>query len=563
MALVQYSVKGFQLKWIASLWIVFTTFDPSYLKVFVQGTSSGQVVVSADDCGCSNLASVAFPGAVITKAECVSGGSFTPPGSTQIFSGLPPFCRVAATLKPVEGSNIRIEVWLPQNNWNQRFLGTGNGGGAGNINFGPLAAGLKRGFATANTDMGTSPGPNEAVGHPERWIDFGHRATHEMTVTAKEITKVYYKRPFEYAYFAGCSTGGQQALMEAQRYPDDYNGILAGAPANNRTHLHSGFVWNYQVTNKAAGSAFLPREKIAFITNAVVKACAGKDGGAPGDNFLTDPSACKFDPETLPKCPDGRDDAGCLTAAQLAALKKIYLGPVNPKSGERIYTPIPLGSENSPAGVEYQQNILQAAGLFYLYKWAFGKEYDYKTFDFDRDQDRLDSILAPILNANNPDLNPLKRSGGKLLMYSGTADPLVPYQDAVTYYERVVKAQGGKAKTEDFFRFFLIPGMAHCGGGPGLNDCGQSLAMNVQQDGSHDVLTALLKWVEEGVAPDKIIANAYNGADVKNGIRFQRPLYPFPKLPAYVGGDVNVAESYTGKAYKRRKVLAPAKRYLR
>ncbi|MVM31457.1 tannase/feruloyl esterase family alpha/beta hydrolase [Spirosoma sp. HMF4905] len=524
--------------------------------------STTSISPTTADCACQRIATITFPGATITTADCVPAGTFTPPGG-QAIADLPAFCRVAATLKPTPESMIRIEVWLPQTNWNGRFLGTGTGGGAGSISYSALANGLKRGFATTNTDMGTSPNANEAVGHPERWADFGHRATHEMTVTAKAITQAYYKKTVHHAYFAGCSTGGQQALMEAQRYPDDYNGILVGAPANNRTHLHTGFVWNYKVTNQIPGSAFLPKEKIALITNAVIKACGGKDGGAPGDNFLTDPSACTFDPETLPKCSDGTDDGTCLTNAQLTALKKIYAGPTNPRTGERIYTPIPLGSENSGAGIEYQQNPKQAPpSLFYQYKWAFGSNFDYTTFDFDRDQDKMDSLLAPILNANNPDLAPLKKRGGKILMYSGTADPLVPYQDAVSYYERVIAAQGGVKQTSNFFRFYLIPGMAHCGGGPGLNDCGQNLALNVPQDGEHDVLTALINWVEKGSAPDKLIATAFTGGIPANGVRFQRPIYPYPKLPKYISGDPNSPVSYQGIDRPRNTVLTPATKYL-
>jgi feruloyl esterase len=532
----------------------------SRLNAQNNSTSKGSVV----DCPCQQLANIAFPGATITTTECVDAGAFTPPGSTQAITNLPAFCRVAATLKPTPESMIRIEVWLPQTNWNGRFLGTGTGGGAGAIAYGALANGLKRGFATTNTDMGTSPNANDAVGHPERWTDFGHRATHEMTTTAKAITQAYYKKPFHHAYFAGCSTGGQQALMEAQRYPDDYNGILAGAPANNRTHLHTGFVWNYKVTNQIPSSAFLPKEKIALITNAVIKACAGKDGGAPGDNFLTDPRLCKFDPETLPKCPDGTDNGTCLTSAQLTALKQIYAGPTNPRTGERIYTPLPLGSENIASGIEYQQNPNQAPpSLFYQYKWTFGANFDYTRFDFDQDQAKMDSLLAPILNANNPDLEPLKKRGGKILMYAGTADPLVPFQDAVNYYERVIKAQGGTKPTGDFFRFFLIPGMAHCGGGPGLNDCGQNLALNVPQDSDHDILTALIQWVEQGIAPDKITATAFTGGVPGNGIRFQRPIYPYPKLPKYISGDPNSPASYQGIDFPRRTILAPAEKYLK
>ncbi|GAB3336921.1 tannase/feruloyl esterase family alpha/beta hydrolase [Larkinella ripae] len=519
--------------------------------------------LKAQDCDCPKLAKQTFPGATITTAECVAAGAFILPGTGVSVPDLPAFCRVAATLKPTPESTIRIEVWLPHTNWNGRFLGTGNGGGAGNIGYFALINGLKRGFATANTDMGTSPGANEAVGHPERWADFGHRATHEMTVSGKAITQAYYQKPAHHAYFAGCSTGGQQALMEAQRYPEDYHGILAGAPANNRTHLHTGFVWNYNATQHP-GSAFLPKEKIALITRAVIKACAGKDGGAPGDNFLTDPRACAFDPETLPKCPDGTDDGTCLTEAQFTALKKIYAGPMNPRTGERIYTPIPVGSESIASGLEYQQNPRQAPNsLFYQYKWVFGRDFAPATFDFDRDQARLDSVLAPLLNANNPDLQPLKNRGGKVLMYAGTADPLVPYQDAVGYYERVIDAQGGIRQTQDFFRFFLIPGMAHCGGGPGLNDCGQNLALNVPQDREHDVLTALIRWVEEGAAPDHFIATAFRDGLAEKGIRFQRPIYPYPKMPKYTKGDPNSPASYKGVAHPRRNVLKPAQRYLR
>ncbi|SFE71258.1 tannase/feruloyl esterase family alpha/beta hydrolase [Spirosoma endophyticum] len=541
--------------------------NPAFLVIFLfllrSNPLNAQSSASDGDCHCQELAKGTFAGATITTAECVPAGTFTPPGGGQSITGLPAFCRVAATLKPTPESNIRIEVWLPKTNWNERFLGTGTGGGAGSISYGALANGLKRGFATTNTDMGTSSNANEAVGHPERWVDFGHRATHEMTATAKAITQAYYKKPFHHAYFAGCSTGGQQALMEAQRYPDDYNGILAGAPANNRTHLHTGFVWNYKVTNQIPGSTF-SKEKIAFITNAVINACAGKDGGAPGDNFLTDPRACQFDPETLPRCPAGTDEGTCLTPAQLTALKQIYAGPVNPRTGERIYTPIPLGSENSGAGIEYQQNPNQAPpSLFYQYKWVFGADFDYTTFDFDRDQDKMDSVLAPILNANNPDLEPLKKRGGKILMYSGTADPLVPYQDAVTYYERVIDAQGGLKKTEAFFRFFLIPGMAHCGGGPGLNDCGQNLALTVPQDSDHDVLTALINWVEKGTPPDKLIATAYTGGIPTNRVRLQRPIYPYPKLPAYTRGDPTSPASYQSATYTKRAVVNPAKKYLK
>lgn len=501
-------------------------------------------------CACAQLTNVRIPQATITAAECMPAGTFTPPGNAPAITGLPAFCRVTAVLRPSPDSHIRIELWLPEAGWNERFLGTGTGGGAGYINYGALALGLRKGFATANTDMGTSPGANELTGHPEKWTDFGHRATHEMTVAGKAITEAYYHKAARKAYFSGCSTGGQQALMESQRYPNDYDGILAGAPANNRTHLHTGFVWLLRATNDTPGSTF-SKQKLDLITRAVLSACAGKDGGAPGDNFLTNPAACRFDPATLPVCPDGTDDNTCLTLSQMTALKKIWEGPVNPRTGERIYTPIPLGSENVAAGIDMQQNPAQAPNsLFYQYKWAFGKDFDYKTFDFDHDQDRLDALLGPVLNANSPDLSAFKQNGSKLLMYTGTADPLVPYQDALSYYERVMGVQGGLPQTQDFFRFYLIPGMGHCSGGPGLNDGG-------------DMLGALVKWKEEGIAPQQLIGNAYEGGDAKKGVRFRRPVYPYPLLPAYKTGDASSPESYEGAAQPAPKVKEPAARYLK
>ena len=533
---------------------------------------AGYGSTSDADSRCKAIAKTKLTRVTITASQSVPAGAFTPPGSDRPIPSIPAFCRVAATLRPTPDSNIKIELWMPENNWNGRFLGTGNGGGAGKISYGGLEFGLRRGYATANTDMGTSPNADAIVGHPERWADFGYRGTHEMTSVSQAILKKYYRKPQSYSYFEACSTGGQQALMEAQRYPADYNGILAGAPANNRTHLHAGFIWNFKATNQLPDSALLPPEKIALVTRVVVAACAGKDGGAPGDDFLTDPRKCNFDPGSIPKC-GTTDNGACLTGAQLIALKKIYAGPTNPRTGERIYTPLPFGSENSPLGVAYQQNPDGGPKQFYFYRWVFGSNFDYRKFDFDRDQDTVDARLAAILNANNPDLSGLRKRGGKLLMYTGTADPLVPFQDALNYYERVVQAQQGKlagaessnalAQTQEFFRYFLVPGMGHCGGGPGLNDLEPLLSAEIPQDSEPGILAALVKWVEQGVAPNQIIATAFVDADPKEGIRFQRPICPYPKFPDYIGGDRKSPSSFQCTEHPRDSVLTPAERYLR
>ncbi len=498
-----------------------------------------------------DIISLKLTGVTITAVEDVPSENFTPPGGKKL-TNLPAFIRIAFTSKPTPESNIQCEIWMPKNNWNGRFLGTGNGGGAGKISYGPLVTGVIRGFATANTDMGTSPNAEDAVGHPERWADFGYRATHEMTSAAKAILQVYYKRPALNSYFIACSTGGQQALMEAQRFPDDYDGIIAGAPANNRTHLHTSFIWNLIANNQGQANEIIPQKKINLLSKLVIQNCAGKDGGAPGDGFLTDPRLCDFNFETLPQCLEGIKTDSCFTMEDIIVLKKLYTGPTNPRTGERIYTPLPLGGSKLE---------LSAAHL-YLFKWVFGKDFNYRKFDFDRDMAIVDSILAPILNANNPDLSLMKARGGKILMYTGTDDQLVPAQDAINYYERVIVAMGGLKQTQDFFRFFLIPGMGHCGGGSGLN-FSQGKSIDLIQDSDYDILSAMVKWVENGIAPDRFNVKTFNCCDSVNRIGFQRPIYPYPKFPEYTGGEPKSPSSFRAVDHIRGGVLSPAAVYLK
>lgn len=482
----------------------------------------------------------------ITEVSFVSDSVF------YSYSDLPPFLRVAITAKPSSESAIQIEIWLPLHNWNGRFMGTGNGGGAGNINFWPLTVGVKRGFAVANTDMGTFPNANEMSAFPERQKDFGYRATHEMTAIGKTITTYFYKQKSAYSYFVGCSTGGQQALMEAQRYPDDYDGIIAGAPANNRTHLHTQFLWNYNATNAEPDCQFT-KEQLIQIRDLILKTNVGKDGGAPDDNFLTDPRAAVIDYDKL----------DFLSNKQVEALKKIHQGPVNPITKERIYTPAPLGSEINGGGIDAQQQIDFTHHHFYPFLWTYGNDVDFKQFDFNKDVDKVDAALAERLNANNPNLNTFKENGGKLLMYTGTNDAIVPFQDAMHYYERVIAIQNGLEATQDFFRYFIIPGMGHCGGGPGLNECGQTANMNVPLDNEHDMVTALMNWVEKGIAPDQFIVTSYNENDAQKGIRMQRPVFPYPAFPEYTGGDYTLPANYKATTRERGNVPFPADRYLK
>jgi feruloyl esterase len=520
--------------------------------------------VSGEQVSCESLTGTALAGGTVRSAAAIAAGDYTPPGQPGPVTGLPAFCRVTVTMKPSTDSNIDVELWMPRQNWNGRFLGNGSGGGGGGIlYFSGLVEGLRRGFASAITDLGTAPDPNQAVDHPERWRDFGYRANHEMTVAGKALTNAYYKTAPRTSIFQGCSTGGQQALSIAQRYPDDYHGIIAGAPANNRTHLHTLFVNNLQALT--APGAQLSAGKLSMITGKVVAACVGKDGGAATDTYLTDPRRCNFDPETLPKC-TGSDTDACLTAPQLAALKTTWKGPFNPRTGERIFTGLSLGSESMVFGIGFQGDAVNwPPQQFYMFKWALGASWNYANFDFDRDLDAVDARLASIMNANDTDLSRFKAAGGKLMMFNGTADPGVPYQSSLEYYERVIQAQGGDlAATQNFFRYYLAPGMGHCSsitGGPGVGDFGQPYSPYVPKDPAQDMLLKLVDWVENKTVPDSIIATRY--ADpAGTTVAVQRPICSYPKMPTYVTGDASKASSFQCTNAPRNGVPIPAARYL-
>jgi feruloyl esterase len=500
--------------------------------------------------GIEAVQKIKLPGFVIQEVQEVKSGEFRM-ADGKFYAHLPEFTRVVILAKPSPDSNIRIEIWLPDQSWNGRFLGTGNGGGAGNISYSSLVSGIKRGFATANTDMGTSAGVYNILNNPERWADFCYRATHQMTVISKVVVKAFYGQSAGHSYFTGCSTGGQQALMEAQRYPGDYDGILAGGPANNRTHLHASFIWNLIAANPN-GKAVLSSKKLELFTRLLLKNQL-PDGRFPGDNYMTDPGLYHFQTDILKKYSPGCNPDSCFTEGEIAALKKIYEGPVNPRTGERIYSPLPFGGER----------LENTEPHLYPFFWVFGKDFDYTKFDFDQDMAHVDSVLGPVLNANNPNLKNLKRRGGKILMYTGTADQLVPYPDALAYYKRVIQDQGSLEKTKDFFRFFLVPGMGHCAGGSGVNEFGQFLNMNVPQDANHDILTALINWVEKDIAPDSLIATNFNCCDTINRIHFQRPIYPWPSFPEYQGGNPDLPSSYKGKEHTSGVLLSPDIRYLK
>ncbi|WP_137894808.1 tannase/feruloyl esterase family alpha/beta hydrolase [Ramlibacter sp. 2FC] len=505
-------------------------------------------------------------GGVVNTAEEIPAGSYTPPNLAPYepspLTSLPAFCRVTVTKQTSPDSSVDVEVWLPKANWNGRFLGTGNGGPAGAITYYTgLREGLIRGFAVANSDLGTARDITTREGHPEKWKDFGYRATREMTLAGKSIVNAYYQTSPRYSYFQGCSTGGQEALTHAQRYPTDYNGIIVGAPGNNRTHLNMSFIWNHKALT-APGATLTPG-KAKMVQSKSVAACVGKDGGSPTDTFLTDPRQCNFDPKTLPVCAPGADGDDCLTAPQLAAVEKWYAGPTNPRTGERILSGVPFGSEALLYGLADQSASWWPAQQFYPFYWIFGKPYDHNTFDFDQDVERIDDALAPILNANNPDLSAFKANGGKMIMYTGAQDPAVVFPEAIKYYERVVTAQGGDlTATQSFFRYYLVPGMGHCSGldgGDGGTEFGQPYSAYVPTDPQGDILIKMTDWVEKQEAPEEIIGTRFTAS---GQIATQRPICVYPKLPKYLGGDPNKAGNFVCQDGPRGSGPATDERYL-
>jgi Tannase and feruloyl esterase len=526
---------------------------------------------------CTNLLSLQLHHTTITSATDNTTGVFVPPGSAPI-TGLPAFCRVTATLTPSSDSSIKIEVWLPETTWNGRFLGTGGGGFQGVITYSELASGIQAGFASSNSDLGTgtagcSPlycgsdgnmgnplaiafgdpaAPSTGLfGHPERIKDFGYRAIHGMTVRGKEIADAFYGQRAHKAYFAGCSTGGQNALMEAQRFPNDYDGILAGAPAFNRTHLHMAGLALWQDTHASPGRLIQPGQ-MTLINQTVLKQCVGQDGGAPTDQFLTDPRDCHFDPKVL-LCKGGQVPPACLTSDQVTTMEKYYAGTVDPVNGQVINPGPARGNETDnilALGLALQENLPEPAfdGLFY---WVFGPSFGYPSgpvnfsnFDFHHDVDKVDDQLAAVLNANSTDLGEFREHGGKLLMYHGWADPLIPSQSSINYFNALVGndghgfqqasfGNGGPAlqRTQSYARLFMAPGLYHCSGGPGPN--------------VFDALSPLVNWVETGTAPETIIATKFV-ADTPPAVAMTRPLCVYPKVAKYNGsGSTSMAANFT------------------
>jgi TonB family protein len=502
---------------------------------------------SAFAASCESLAALKLPDTTITAAQPVGAGAFAPPSGVPAAAvkGLPAFCRVAATLKPAKDSDIKIEVWLPLTGWNGKYRGQGNGGFAGSIDYPGLATALSAGYASASTDTGHSGSPinaSWALGHPDKIVDFGWRAIHEMTLKAKSIIQAFYGDAPKKSYFSACSNGGRQGLMEAQRFPEDYDGIIAGAPANYWTKVFATFIWNIQAMQAEPGS-YIGGNKIPAIAKAVSAACDANDGVK--DGVLNDPRACHFDPKVL-LCQQGDSDS-CLTAPQVAALKKIYDGPVDAK-GRQMFPGFLPGGEDGEGG--WATWIAHAPGKdlqtifasgFYSNMISTKDPIDLKTINIEAAVKLADDQQGQTFNAIDPDLKAFARRGGKLIIYHGWSDAALPPMGSVNYYNSVEEALG-PGKPSLFMRLFMVPGMQHCGEGPGANSFGEFAPAG---DADHDVSLALERWVEKGTAPDKLIATKFVGDKPEKGVAMTRPVCAYPQAATYKGsGDTNDAQNF-------------------
>ncbi len=492
---------------------------------------------------------VTFDGAAsITSATLVTSGTLVV-SPTVTLTNLPPFCRVEGVSKPSPDSNIVFEVWLPQPaNWNTRFLSSGEGGFAGSLNYtrngsdGSLDELLRRGYATASTDTGhTTADPWWAVGHPEKATDYLYRAKHVVTLAAKAIISAFYGQPPSHSYFSSCSNGGRQGLLEAQRYPDDYDGLVIGAPWNFQSHSNAGFVWDAQALS--APGAAIPAAKLPSINAAVLAACDANDGLA--DGVIANPRTCRFN-QTVLAC-RGDESNDCLTPPQIAALQKIYDGPKNPRTGAAIFPGFAMGAEAAWSGMV---GNLSASGLpnAYFTNLVFeNPKWDYHTFNFDTDMAAADEKVGRLGNATSVDYSAARRRGVKIIQYHGWNDQTLQPGYSPDYYDQVVAANGGLEATENFYRLFMVPGMTHCSGGPGANSFGAWLQqIPPVRDATHDIQTAMENWVERGTAPAQLIATKFtDDAAGTRTVKFTRPLCLYPTVPRYKGaGDPNDAANF-------------------
>lgn len=512
---------------------------------------------------CESLKDVKFDHAVVVSATWQEADRLKELPNVPV----PRHCEVTAIARPTSDSEIHFTLWLPPSErWNGKYMQSGSGGWGGYIQPMALLGPLSRGYAVAATDDGHQTAGNTAdassswaIGHPEKLIDFGYRAVHETAILSKVVVDAYFGKPAAHAYFSGCSDGGREALMEAERYPEDFDGILAGAPSNNWTHHFTGFVWN-EIALNATPESKIAVEQLPAIEKAALDACDALDGVK--DGVIQDPRQCHFDPSVL-LC-HGTPSAECLSQPQIEALKKIYSGPVNPRTGEQIYPGYEPGTEAEAKS--WSLFIVGASAQSFLGNSFFSgavyedPHWDWHSMDFDRDLHLADEKTASILNSYNPDLRSFRDHGGKLMQYQGWGDAVSAPRSSIVFYEKVKQflahypdpRSSSPSDIQSFYRLYMVPGMLHCLGGPGAVSFGNDGRNFLNATPTNDIQLALDRWVTQGIAPDAIIASGIapgeSGADSKTkspGVPITRPLCVYPAVARYKGrGNINAAENF-------------------
>jgi feruloyl esterase len=548
------------------------------------------VVQAAGPATCESLAGFHAANVTITTAAAVDSpaavGRGLGPATTSA-----PLCRVNGFLTPTSDSHIGFEVWLPPASvWNHKYEAVGNGGLSGALNYRAMLPAFNRGYATMTTDLGHTTTSVEdagwAMGHPEKVVDYEYRAEHLSAVTATQIIEAYYGSAPAHSYYSGCSAGGIQGLTEVLRFPKDFDGYIVGDATPDHFGQEIGALWNTLAASLANEAEALKPAQISLAHKAILQQCAGKDGGVASDPFLSNPTACKFEPKTL-QCTAGQDPSTCLSPAQVAEFDRIYQGPVNPRTHEPIEAGMTFGSEagwdryfagkKNPAGTDRPWAGFLVDMVYndpdYL------SQQKYLSFDFDKEYTAVrqrmvaGETLDSSWNTRNRDLDAFKAGGGKLIQYHGWDDPNIPALEAVNLFNAVVADQAKRHKltpqqaldaTQQFYRLFMVQGMGHCSGGDGPSNFGQSA--QTAADAEHDTLTALEQWVEKGVAPEKFIGSKAEGGGRGGGgpdgrgaaggrggagggagaVSMTRPICAWPKNPVYKGsGSTDDAGNFT------------------
>jgi feruloyl esterase len=481
---------------------------------------------------CENLTELNLPNSTITFVETVEAGAFTPPiganrrpmtdQSKLRYAALPDFCRVTALLSPAPESEIQVEVWMPFGTWNGKYMGVGNGAFTGSMGYRSMLTALERGYATSSTDTGHEGNTaNFGLEHPAKIVDFGWRSVHEMTVVAKRVIAAHYDQPAEFSYWYGCSAGGRQAMKEAQQFPEDYDGIIAGAPGLDWTGRAGSALRLEKFLGPNEGARLLEEDR-KLLHSAALAACDAVDGVT--DGVIGSPENCAFDPDVL-AC-SGDQSSSCLSAEQINTVRQLYSSPVNPKTNRPIPGLFP-GSELGWTDLGWTRSARNTGLEQFKYLVFRDPEWTVDKFNFESDIVLAEDGDHDTLNALNPNLQPFIQSGGKLIQYHGWSDPQISPGISPQYYWRVADVLGGRDAIHDNYRLFMAPGMGHCSGGEGPD--------------RFDMIAALERWVELGEPPDQIIASRIRPGEAER----TRPLCPYPQVASYIGsGNTDEADNF-------------------